>query len=262
MIDQDACFHIKQNLVLHQKDVQAVFIRKDPPFDALYLQQMWLLDLISDQVFVTNASSGIRAVNEKIWVSQFPEWTPRTLLTSSKQKYLSFLEEHTKIIIKPTSGFGGQGVFKVSHGDNNAAVIFEMLTHNESDYVVVQEYIAAAEIGDKRVLLLNGDVLGSVLRVQEGADHRNNFFAGGKAHAVSLTEREALIIKNLKPKLLDLGLHFVGLDFIGETLIEVNVTSPTCLREMNQLYDSCLEQSVIDFVEQNVQNMILVNTSK
>ena len=234
-------------------DVDAVFIRTDPPFDATYLMHTWLLDHLPDHILVINDPSGVRTVNEKIWSLQFKEFVPDSIVTSRMERLDGFLARHERIIVKPTDGHGGMGVFLVGQGDTNASVIFETLTHHGQQAVIAQTYVTDAEIGDKRILLLDGQPLGAILRIHAEDDHRNNFFAGGSAQETNITDRDLEIIAGITPKIRALGLHFVGIDVIGEFLIEVNVTSPTCLQEMNQLYDLKLEERVINYVEQHVQ---------
>ena len=238
---------------LSGNDVDAVFIRTDPPFDVTYLMHTWLLDHLPDDMMVINHPSGIRTVNEKIWCLQFKDVVPDSLVTGQIERLHDFLARHERIIVKPTDGHGGKGVFLVRPGDTNAGVIFETLTHHGQRAVIAQTYVADAEIGDKRILLLDGQPLGAVLRIHAEDDHRNNFFAGGRAQETNITDRDRKIIAAITPKVRELGLHFVGIDVIGEFLIEVNVTSPTCLQEMNQLYDLKLEDRVINYVEQHVR---------
>ncbi len=241
---------IKQSpKILNESEVDVVWIRTDPPFDADYLAHTWLLDLISPKILVLNRPSGIRSVNEKIWGSQFVDIVPTTLITRDKEKMMEFLQEHQEIIIKPMNGFGGQGVFKLTVGDSNINVTEELLSKKFSEEIILQRFIKDSSNGDKRILLLNGEPLGAVLRVHPAGDHRNNFFSGGTAEPTVITPREHEIIATLKPHLLHLGLYFVGIDVIGGYLIEVNVTSPTCLQEMNQLYGHQLEDQVTTFVE-------------
>ena len=234
---------------LTDADIDAVFIRPDPPFDPEYLMNTWLLDHVSERVLVINNPSGIRTVNEKVWATQFADIIPRTLLTRHKDDYLQFLKEEGQVIVKPTDGHGGTAVFRVRQGDSNANVIFEVLSKNERTEVIVQEYLPDAAVGDKRILLLNGELLGAVLRVHSPDDHRNNFFAGGHAEATAVTEREMSIIQTLKPHLKRLGLYFVGIDTIGERLVEVNVTSPTGIQEASHFANERLDDKVIAFVE-------------
>ena len=242
-----------QSSTLTDADVDAIFIRPDPPFDPEYLMNTWLLDHVTERVVVVNDPSGVRTVNEKVWATQFTELIPRTVVTRHKSDFLQFLEQEGEVIVKPTDGHGGTAVFRVRKGDLNANVTFEVLSQNERVEVIVQEYLPDASVGDKRILLLNGELLGAVLRVHSADDHRNNFFAGGHAEAAVVTEREMTIIQTLKPHLKRLGLYFVGIDVIGERLVEVNVTSPTGIQEASDFANERLDDKVIAFVEQLVR---------
>lgn len=249
-------FTVKKNLILSEDDVDAIFIRTDPPFDQEYLKNTWHLDLMSKRIFVMNNPSGIRTVNEKIWASQFTSIVPPTFIGADKESADQFMHKHKEAIAKPTDSYGGQGIFKIRKGDVNTKVILEMLTQQWTQDCILQKYVPAAQKGDKRILLLDGEILGAVLRVHGKDDHRNNFFAGGKPYPAKVTDRDLEIVAVLRPHLKRLGLHFVGIDVIGNYLIEVNVTSPTCLQEMNQLYQKMLERHVIDFVEKAVDQKI------
>jgi len=240
--------------VLTESEVDAVFIRTDPPFEYEYLMNTWTLDLLPKRIPVLNSPSGIRTTNEKIWATQFDGLVPRTLISRRIADLLKFLKDEHEVIAKPTYGFGGQSVFKIKTGDVNANVILETLTDHGTKDIILQQYIAEAADGDKRILLLNGDPLGAVLRVHSADDHRNNFFSGGVPKAAKITARDQEIIDVLRPHLRKLGLYFVGIDVIGKYLIEVNVTSPTCLQEMNRLYDQTLENTVIEFAEKLVED--------
>lgn len=239
--------------LLDQKDVHAVFIRPDPPFDEKYLLNSWLLDHLPKRIAVINKSSGIRTVNEKIWSSQFTTLVPPTIISSTKDDLHAFIKKHRNIIAKPTNAFGGQSVFHIEDGHTNTHVILETLSKGYDQPIILQQYVPESTKGDKRILLLNGDVLGAVLRVHGQGEHRNNFYAGGSAQKTTITARDKKIIAVLKPHLKALGLYFVGIDILGDYLIEVNVTSPTCLQEMNRLYDLNLEEKVIAFVEKLVK---------
>ncbi len=235
---------------LTQDQVHAVFVRPDPPVDEQYLMNTWLLDQLPSNVLVINKPSGIRTVNEKVWAAQFKDITPPTLISPNRGELMDFIAKEKNVIAKPTNAFGGHAVFHIKPGDTNTKVILENLSRRWSAPVILQRYIPDAQTGDKRILLLNGEPLGAVLRVHEEGDHRNNFFAGGKPHATKITARDQEIIAVLKPHLIRLGLYFVGIDIIGGYLIEVNVTSPTCMQEMNRLTNANLQEKVIDFVEQ------------
>ena len=248
-INPEHPFIVHPPQILNESEVDVLWIRTDPPFDRDYLAHTWLLDLISPKITILNKPAGIRSVNEKIWGSQFVEIVPTTLITRDKKIMMDFLQTHEEIIIKPMNGFGGQGVFRLKVGDSNVNVTEELLSKQFSEEIILQQFVKDSNNGDKRILLLNGEPLGAALRVHPEGDHRNNFFAGGKAEATTITERELEIIGVLRPHLLELGLYFVGIDVIGGFLIEVNVTSPTGLQEMNRLYGRQLEDEVIAFVE-------------
>ncbi len=246
-------FDILGEVTLKENEVDALFIRTDPPFDGEYLMNTWLLDHGKKSFVVINDPAAVRSVNEKVWVTQFTGLTPRTMISRHLSDFKNFLEQEKEIIIKPTDGFGGSGVFKISSTGQNKNVSFEVLSERGKKEVIMQQYIPEAALGDKRILLLNGDPLGAVLRVHGQDDHRNNFYAGGKPVACEITKRDLEVIKTLKPYLQKLGLYFVGIDMLGDYLIEVNVTSPTCLQEMNRLYGKKLHLQVIEFVENLVK---------
>ncbi len=242
-----------QSFLLSQEEIDAVFVRPDPPFDDKYVLNTWLLDHLPKRVAVINHPNGIRTVNEKIWSSQFTSLVPPTIISSTKSDLLAFIKKHKNIIAKPTNAFGGQSVFHIEYGHTNTNVILETLSKSYDQAIILQKYIPESKNGDKRILLLNGEILGAVLRVHGQGEHRNNFYAGGKAKATTITARDKKIVAELKPHLKALGLYFVGIDILGDYLIEVNVTSPTCLQEMNNLYNQQLEQKVIAFVEKLVK---------
>lgn len=242
-------FKMLETSVLSEDQVDVCFIRTDPPFDADYLFHTWLLDYSKNKIVTLNDPAGIRTVNEKLWATQFTNLVPHTLVTRQSSVLEDFLAQQGDIIVKPTDGFGGQGIFRVRQNDVNRKVIFELLTAKFSRDVIAQVYVPEAVDGDKRILLLDGEPLGAVLRVHSADDHRNNFFSGGTAEPVGLTDRDRDIIAQLKPYLLRLGLTFVGIDIMGSYLIEVNVTSPTCLQEMNRFLGKNLEDQVIQCAE-------------
>ncbi len=242
-------FVLGKRSLLSDRDVDAVFVRSDPPFDSAYLMNTWLLDRLPKRVPVINSPAGLRTVNEKLWATQFTDFVPSTFIGRNREHQLSFITEQKHIIAKPTDGFGGQAVFQIKLGDSNTNVILETLTRGFTHDIILQKFIPEAAKGDKRILLLNGEILGAIMRVHPKNDFRNNLFAGGKAETATVNRRDEEIIAALKPKLRELGLYFVGIDILGGYLIEVNVTSPTCLQEMNGFYRQRLEERVISFVE-------------
>lgn len=235
---------------LSEDEIQVLFVRTDPPFDMHYLMATWLLDRLAQRIAIINDPAGIRSTNEKIWATQFSRLLPPTLISSRKPELLAFLEKQTVAVAKPTDGHGGKSVFIIRRGDVNTRAILETLTHDYTQEIVLQKFIPEADKGDKRILLLDGEPLGAVLRVHSAQDHRNNFFSGGHPQTAAITARDKEIIKILKPHLQQRGLYFVGIDILGDYLTEVNVTSPTCLQEMSRLYGQTLEDKVIRFAEQ------------
>jgi len=242
-------FVCRRTVRLGAAEVEAIFVRSDPPFDESYLRDTWLLDRVPRRTVVINEPAGLRAVSEKLWVTRFTELVPATLITRHRDLYQEFLDRHQEIIAKPVNAFGGAGVFLVRRGDTNAAVIFETLTAAGATELIAQPFIPQAREGDKRVLLLDGEPLGAMLRIHCDSDHRNNLFAGGKPSAVELNPRDRQIAARLRPELQRLGLHLVGIDIIGPYLIEVNITSPTGMQEIDRLTNQRLEDQVIAHVE-------------
>lgn len=238
-------FEVHESTQLHENVVEALFIRTDPPFDKSYLHDMWVLEQVKAPIKFINHPRGIKEVNEKIWATQFKEIIPDTCITCNKQELNSFLNTHKKIILKPTDGFGGESICILTQDDPNKHVLLEMLSNNFSQYVIAQQYLADAKNGDKRILLADAEPVGVVLRHHSNSDHRNNFFAGGTAKLAELTDRDHFIMDQLKPYLIKLGLRFVGIDIIGGYLIEVNVTSPTCLQEYNQLNNKSIHLDLV-----------------
>lgn len=253
-LDPKDPFINQHSLDLFEEDVDAVFIRTDPPFDGQYLFNTWVLDLVAQHIPVINNPAGIRTTNEKVWATQFTDIVPPQIIGRNKKDLQHFLIKEKDVVAKPTDGFGGQSVFHVHQGDRNANVILETLTNNWKKDIIVQKFIPESKDGDKRILLLNGEPLGAVLRLHAEDDHRNNFFSGGSAQPAEIGDRDLKIIKILKPHLKRLGLYFVGIDVIGDYLTEVNVTSPTCLQEMNRLNNVNLEDQVIAFAEKLVED--------
>jgi glutathione synthase len=215
-------------------DFDQIWMRKDPPFDGEYLAATWLLDLAeSAGVRVLNRPGGLRTANEKAYILQFPEWTPKTMVSRDRAEIEAWCDEMGgRAVLKPLDLMGGAGIFLLHLDDPNLGSIIEQSTRYGQRYVMVQEFMPEAKEGDKRILLLDGEPLGAVLRVPQGKEFRGNLAAGGVAVASDVAPADRAIIDGLRPRLVADGLHFVGIDVIGGRLTEVNVTSPTGIQEM------------------------------
>lgn len=234
---------------LHSLD--AILMRKDPPFDMEYIYSTYLLEQAQAKgVLIVNDPQSLRDANEKLFTAWFPECCPPTLVTRQKLLMREFQTQHGDIIIKPLDGMGGASIFRVMQGDPNFSVIVETLTENGSKSVMVQQYLPAIKDGDKRILLINGEPVPYALaRIPADGETRGNLAAGGRAEGRELSERDRWICSQVGPKLREKGLLFVGLDVIGDYLTEINVTSPTCIRELDRLFDLNIAGDLMTAIE-------------
>ncbi len=231
-------------------DVEAVFVRKDPPFDRTYLYATLMLERARGRTVIVNDPRGLRDANEKLYALHFPQHMPRTLVTTDAARIFAFLREiDNHGVIKPLDGAGGLGVMLLREGDSNARSIVDVITHEGRRLAMVQEFLPAVREGDKRVLLLDGELLGAINRVAPPGDIRSNIHVGGVVEPTELTERERAIVTDIAPRLRADGLAFVGLDMIGERLTEVNVTSPTGIQELSRHLGRDVSVDVIEWVE-------------
>lgn len=227
--------------------VDVVWMRKDPPFHMGYIFNTYLLDIAEARgTLVLNAPKGLRDMNEKAWAMRFPEIVPESLITQDLKRIRKFAEELGAIVVKPLDGNGGEGVFIVKADDPNIGVILEASTQHGHRKVLAQRYLPAAKEGDKRVILVEGEPVGAILRVPQGVDHRGNIHVGAIVVPCGLTPREEMICRILGPYLKEAGQVFVGIDLIGETLTEVNVTSPTGIHEVKHFHAVDVAALVID----------------
>ena len=233
----------------------AIFMRKDPPFDIPYLHATQFLDLAQQEgAFVLNNPAGLRAANEKLYALNFPTIIPPTLVSQDPRRLKAFLDEMGgEMIIKPIDGHGGSGIFYVHRDDRNLNSLLETATHEGREAIIAQRYLPEVRQGDKRLVVLNGAPLGCTLRVPRADEHRGNIHVGGTCIKAEVTPRDREICRELAPRLRQDGLYFVGLDIIGDYLTEVNVTSPTGVQEIDALDNVCLEAAVLDFVERRVE---------
>jgi glutathione synthase len=229
--------------------VDVVLMRQDPPFDMAYITATHLLERIHPQTLVVNDPVSVRNAPEKLFVTQFPSLMPPTLITSDRTEIDAFRDEHKDIIVKPLFGNGGAGVFRIREGDENLGSLLEMFRSISNEPLMIQRYVPEVRQGDKRIILVDGEPVGAVLRVPAQGEARANLHVGGKATKTGITPREREICTAIGPALKAQGLIFVGIDVIGDYITEINVTSPTGLQEINRFDEVKLEAKIWDVIE-------------
>ncbi len=228
----------------------AVLMRKDPPVTSAYLYATYILDLVDPQkTKVINSPRGIRAANEKMYALQFTSVIPDTIVSQDKEIIREFLREKKTVVIKPLGGKAGEGILLLHEGDKNFNSLVEISTKQGREPIMVQEYLPAAQQGDKRIIIVNGRPVGAVNRIPTKGEFRGNMAVGGTVAPTEITPRDWEICHTVGPQLLQDGLFFVGIDVIGGYLTEVNVTSPTGIREIDLLYNSTVAQTTILEIE-------------
>ncbi len=252
--DEAPHFAFGKTLDVRLADVECVLIRKDPPFDSEYLYVTLMLERLRGRVLVVNDPRGLRDANEKLYTLHFARHMPRTLVTVERARIHAFVAEVGTAVIKPLDGAGGSGVMVVDRGDRNTRSIVDYMTQEGSRHVMVQEFVPAVRAGDKRVLLLDGEILGAINRVAREDDVRSNIHAGGRVEPCDVTPQERAIVADLAPRLSADGLVFVGLDFIGGKLTEANVTSPTGIQELSRHVGRDVAENVIVWIERRVMH--------
>lgn len=236
-------------------DFDVVLMRKDPPFDMEYVYATYILERAEAAgALVINRPGSLRDVNEKAYTAWFANWCPNTIIARSMPVFHQFLKENQKIVVKPLDGMGGVSIFVVSHDDRNRNVIFETLTHHGRHFAMGQEYLPQISEGDKRILLVDGEAVPYCLARIPGADDaRGNLAAGGTGRPQPLSPRDIEICKAVGPVLKNKGLMFVGLDVIGDYITEINVTSPTCIRELDAAYDLDIAGQLMQVIVHKLQ---------
>lgn len=241
-----------ENLPLSSLDV--ILMRKDPPFDTDYIYTTYLLELAEQAgSLIVNKPQSLRDANEKFFISHFPECIPNTLVASDKALIKTFLAEQGDIILKPLDSMGGASIFRVRRDDPNVNVIIETLTHHGRRLIMVQRYLPEISRGDKRILLINGEPVPYALaRMPAKGETRANLATGGEGVGIELTDRDLWICQQVSPSLKARGLYFVGIDVIGDYLTEINVTSPTCIRELDAQFGLNISGQLMDCIEQTL----------
>ncbi len=248
-------YRLSQPQKISLQELDILFLRKDPPVDEVFLNHLSLLEVLeqkSCRPILINRPSGIKKANEKIYPLQFTGISPPTLVSFSQDDLKLFVKQHKKVVVKPLNASGGSGIFILESKNPSQNSLLEMATHNFSQYILLQAFLPQASRGDKRVLLFNGKPLGSFLRVPSGGDFRGNMHRGARWVKAVMTPHEKRIVENLAPSFMSDGLHFVGLDFIGPYVTEINTTSPMGIREINKLYGKKVEKEIFDEVKKMV----------
>lgn len=257
MDDNDDWYRLGAVSDLRLADLDVILMRKDPPFDTEYIFTTYILERAElAGTLIVNRPNSLRDINEKVFTAWFPDCCPPTLITRSMRQLREFLHEQQKIVVKPLDGMGGRSIFVVDKDDNNANVIFETLTDYDRKFSMAQKYVPEIVDGDKRILMIRGEPASHVLaRIPQPGDNRGNLVAGAVAEVRELTDRDRSICDRVGPVLRDRGVLFAGLDVIGDFLTEINVTSPTGIRELAKLADTDIAGQLMDAIETRLRSV-------
>lgn len=232
-------------------DLDVILMRKDPPFDMEFVYTTYLLERAADLgTLVFNKPQSLRDANEKLYTMWFPQCTPVTLVTREAEQVKKFLAEHKEAVIKPPDGMGGHSIFFVKENDPNTNVVIETLTQRGTQFAIVQKFVPEGKLGDKRILLIDGEPFPyAVSRVPPPDDFRGNLAVGAQGKGVELTERDRWICSQVGPALREKGMLFVGIDVLGDYLTEINVTSPTGIREIDNAFGVSVCETLFDAIQ-------------
>ncbi len=252
--DPQHWFELQEKQSRPLAELDAILMRKDPPFDNEYIYSTYILEAAARQgTLVVNDPQSLRDCNEKIFATQFPQCCPPLLVSRNSQQLRDFHRQQSDVIFKPLDGMGGSGIFRCKEDDPNVGVILETLTNHDQHYIMAQRYIADISAGDKRILVIDGQAVPySLARIPAQGETRGNLAAGGRGVAQPLSERDQWIVDQVAPSLIEKGLLFVGLDVIGDYLTEINVTSPTCAREIDKAYDTQIGDRLMLAIEKRL----------
>ncbi len=251
----DSWFKLHEEVIRPLNTQNLILMRKDPPFDMEYIYTTYLLEKVQEQgVLVVNRPATLRDCNEKLFATWFPQCSPPTLVSRLQKLFLAFLDEHKDIILKPLNGMGGDSIFRIRTGDPNLNVIIETLTQKGSQQAMAQRFIPEIAAGDKRILMIDGEpVPYSLARIPKSGETRGNLATGGIGKGAPLSERDYWIATEVGPTLRERGILFAGLDVIGDYLTEINITSPTCIRELDSAFRLNISADLFDKIEEILQ---------
>ena len=247
-------YHCESPEVIQLNDVDVIFMRKNPPFNMNYIYSTYLLEQVeANGVVVVNKPSSLRDANEKLFALNFPDLIPKTLVSSNKEKLSDFINNTIDVVVKPLDGMGGIDIFKLKKGDKNIEEVLLKITNNGQRYIMAQEFLPAIKHGDKRILLINGKPIEYALaRMPREGSFKGNLAAGAKGVGQLLSERDQFLCQQIAPMLIEKELIFVGLDVIGNYITEINVTSPTCIRELDSQFSLNISATLLDVVEEKL----------
>lgn len=254
--DADNWFSLGEAAEQCLASLDVILMRKDPPFDGEFLYATQMFELAEQAgTLVVNKAQSLRDFNEKLFTSWFPDLIPDTIVTRKKDLIKAFHQKHGDIICKPLDGMGGTSIFRVKEDGNNLGVIIETLTNLGTTYAMIQRYMPEIKDGDKRVLVVDGQVVPYCLaRLPTGGETRGNLAAGGTGRPQTISESDRRLAEIIAPTLVEKGLIFVGLDIIGDRVTEINVTSPTCVQEIEAAYDISITGMLFDAIEKRVHD--------
>ncbi len=252
--EQSNWYQLGTEQTLPLSDLNVIMMRKDPPFDNEYIYSTYILELAEKAgSIIVNKPQSLRDANEKLYTAWFPQCTPDTLVTRSCDLFRAFLQKHQDIILKPLDGMGGASIFRVKHDDPNIAVIIETLTDYGNQLAMAQKFIPEITEGDKRILVIDGvPVPFALARIPAKGETRGNLAAGGRGVSIPLSEKDYWIVEQVAPTLVKKGLIFVGLDVIGDKLTEINVTSPTCIQELDHANGLDIATQLMNCIENKI----------
>ncbi len=257
----DNWFNFSSEQDIDLSSLNVILMRKDPPFDIEYIATTYILQLAAQRgCLIVNKAASLRDNNEKMFIAQFPQCCTPFLVSRKKNRLREFVKQRFQaaqrdVILKPLDGMGGTSIYRVNPQDPNLSVILETVSENESRTVMAQQFIPEITYGDKRVLLIDGKAIPYALaRIPASGETRGNLAAGGTGVGVELTERDHWICQQVAPVLKQQGILFAGIDIIGDYLTEINITSPTCIRELDQIYSLDIAGDLMRCIEKHLQN--------
>ena len=244
-------YQCEEPITLPLSETDVVFMRKDPPFDMDYIYATYLLEQAElSGVLVVNKPSSLRDANEKMFALNFPDCIPKTLVSSNNEKLIDFINSNNEVVVKPLDGMGGKDIYKLQKGDANINEVLQKITNQGKRFIMAQEFLPEIKYGDKRILLINGEPVDYALaRMPAKGSFKGNLAAGAKGVGQELSDRDRFLCKQIAPMLIEKDLLFVGLDVIGDYITEINVTSPTCIRELDSEFNLNISSSILDAVE-------------